>query len=111
METPFAALSLQSAIIMDDPPTLEDELDKIVATFGKTYPLRRFRQELARSWERVYPKVPGTEYQEYVKQNISSVKEQYPDKSHGEHMKIVGAMWTLSRPRITGKKRANDAME
>jgi hypothetical protein len=89
------------------PPSLAGEMDRVVSTFGKEHNIRRIKQEVTYAWERVYPKTPGTEYQQYVKDNIGSVREEYPDKTHTEHMKIVGAMWTLSRPRLTGKKRTS----
>lgn len=97
-------------------PTLEDiraDIDKLVKKYGDFVTLSKLKRELAQAWESTYPKASMTKFQEFVKDNISGVREKHSDLPHGDIMKIIGTMWKANKPlvpRVTGLKRRNAPM-
>ena len=66
---------------------------------------KRFRAEALAAWKRVYPDSAAAEaatrplnsYQQYVKDNLKNIKEQYPDMTHKEHLRFLAQQWNVHK--------------
>ena len=66
---------------------------------------KRFRAEALAAWKRVYPDSAAAEaatrplnsYQQYVKTNLKSIKDQYPDMTHKEHLRFLAQQWNVHK--------------
>jgi hypothetical protein len=85
-----------------------DDLNKLVDMYGNVMSFARFKREATAAWERKYPK-KITKFQEFVKDNITVVRDQNPTFSHSDHMKLLGHEWKKMKA-ITGYKRREEDM-
>ena len=95
-------------------PLLQEELDNIVAKYGSYVTNRKFKKEAGLAYERKYP-VPPREFQTFIKNNIASVRQAHPGKSHQEHMVVIGKLWSTQKTNklltigLSGEKRPFDS--
>jgi len=66
--------------------------DKLVQDYGSITTLRIFKKEAILAWRRNFP-LKKDSFQAFVKENISNIKQEHFEKTHGEHMKLIGHMW------------------
>jgi hypothetical protein len=78
-------------------------LEKAAADTKGKVSCKRFRAEALAAWKRAYPDSAAAEaatrplnnYQQYVKTNLKSIKDQYPDMTHKEHLKFIAQKWNV----------------
>jgi hypothetical protein len=91
---------------------LQEALDDIVAKYGSYLTHRKFKKEAGLAYERKYPVAPR-EFQTFIKNNIASVRQAHPGKSHQEHMVVIGKLWSTQKTNkligLSGMKREFDS--
>lgn len=101
---------------------MRDALDGIVNKYGTYVTLRKFKREAGMAWQRKFPTatLPQGAFQAFIKSTIGNVRDENPNASHQEHMRLVGKMWADNKKsrfyqdshnqnqNITGQKRTVD---
>jgi hypothetical protein len=91
--------------------SFQEALDNIVAMYGSYVTNRKFKKEAGLAYERKYPVQPR-EFQTFIKNNIASVRQAHPGKSHQEHMVVIGKLWSTQKTNkligLSGEKRTFD---
>jgi hypothetical protein len=78
---------------------------------------KRFRAEALAAWKRVYPDSeaaaaatrPLNNYQQYVKTNLKSIKDMYPDMSHTEHLRFLTQQWNVHKASLNVNRDAEES--
>jgi hypothetical protein len=80
---------------------LRDALDDIAETYVSHVSQRKFKREAGAAWQRKAPTdipvTPQNMYQAFIKNNIASIRNDNPELSHQQHMRIIGNMWNESK--------------
>lgn len=74
---------------------IQDALDSIVAN-AKDMTLSSYKKETLAAWRRAHP-INDNTFQAFVRENIGSTKKEHFEKSHAEHMKLLGQQWKKRR--------------